>query len=413
MVRVDEGLIGNNSGISPSAMGNKAQSNREPVGSLIRQVKMKKTALAVFPAVACLAACTAGIHRAATTASPVPTRTPAPAWTIPPTPAERSWIYSDALVNFHDLEILSSNEVWAIGDSATVFHGHPRPIWDEYPFDYPGEFHFAGSEELTAIDFPSPDNGWMASYQWKDTRPVGQIHHWDGRSWTATLPSQAGDPIWFDLEFAHDSLGWAAGCNEHQGDSAAGYPHYPVLMQWNGASWTNIALSGRINQGYCLNALEVVTAADAWAVGEMYREEMAPILLLHWDGIRWQDFPTPSGMHGQWRAISATGPSNVWMVSGSEDRLAHWNGTAWDLTEPPVAARPGDDGPAFRAVLALARDDVWIGGRALFHWDGTSWTDAHYDTDHDYIVDIEASPDGQVWALTRSGGLLRLRNTAQ
>jgi hypothetical protein len=303
--------------------------------------------------------------------------------------------------------VLSDDEVWAIGKNGMLIHSFPKYFWDAIPYEYAGEFNIS-TGQLTAIDFISPNDGWLTS-SW------GEIFHWDGQKWTTVVPYNIQTiHSWYDIMFASSDLGWIIGC-AIKGDS-----YYPAIRQWNGISWDDISLSEKIYDGYCLNAIDIVSASDAWIIGEDRGDylgtgglEGGPIVLLHWNGTEWKTFPTPNSMQGAvstaWGDISATSTSDVWIINSDKDTIAHWNGSTWEFTKLPFGFYD-PIGSAYPSVLALSSDDVWVGGRALYHWDGNKWIDCHYDRNNNFIVDIESNPQGDIFALTLRGEILRLWN---
>jgi hypothetical protein len=346
---------------------------------------MKNIAIIIFIAIM-LMSCTAKVPPTVTEI-PLPTATQTA--TPPPTatPTSISWQWSNALVTFNDMAVLSGSEIWAIGQNGTIIHDRPQIMHLTAPYEYPGEYNFASGGYLGAIDFISENDGWL-------TASGGQIFHWDGQKWNTIIPFGFENPRWSDIDFAKSSIGWAAGCQSSNSD-------VPVLRRWNHNSWENITLSGAINDGYCLNDIDVVSETDVWIVGEKYQSGK----LLHWDGLEWQEFPTPPEM-GSGTAVSALDTGQVWVLGGNV--IYYWDGSDWTYTEMPVGFWYSENTLAHATVLALSQSNVWVGGRTLFHWDGSEWKDTSYNSKFGYIVDIEVDPDGNIWALTLLGTTLLL-----
>jgi hypothetical protein len=287
------------------------------------------------------------------------------------------------------MAVLPNKEVWAIGQHGTIIHDRLGVYHLTNPFDYAGEYNFAGGGYLSGVSFISPSDGWLTAFG-------GQIFHWDGQEWSNIVPFGFENPVLLDIEFANGNNGWAAGCYRDSDD-------IPVLIQWNGISWENIALSGEITNGYCLEDIDVVSETNVWIVGDKYQKG----IVIHWDGTQWQNIISPPEMKSG-ESISATSSSNVWVRDG--EKLFYWNGSVWEYIELPISFWYSENDRASPDILALSQDDVWVGGRALFHWDGQQWNNADYDTDFGYIVDIEVDSDGNVWALTLTGTILQLKN---
>ena len=90
------------------------------------------------------------------------------------------------------------------------------------------------------------------------------------------------------LAMAGPADGWTAGftlANATQG------PFLPLLAGWNGRRWRTIPVRLGRGQGGRLDGLAAASAADAWAVGTVFRGGAARPLTLHWDGRRWTRVP--------------------------------------------------------------------------------------------------------------------------
>ena len=110
-------------------------------------------------------------------------------------------------------------------------------------------------------------------------------------------------------------------------------------------------------------------------------------------------------------AVYGSGPSDVWVATLPDHKIARWNGSAWawvaELADSSVLA-----------IAGSGSSDVWLGGTggALWHWDGNALTRANSNTTLD-IQQIAVVASGQAFALAfvpvHSGSfdLLRLEGT--
>ena len=139
-------------------------------------------------------------------------------------------------------------------------------------------------------------------------------------------------------------------------------------------------------------AVNALSPADAWAVGDVYNSTSGALntLAAHWDGTRWVRVPSPSpGVQpggSSLVGVSAASASDVWAVgyyeNGSkvdQNLVVHWNGTRWTQVPSPS---PGA-GDLLNGVTALSATDAWavggtvaggVGQNLVLHWDGTHWT---------------------------------------
>ncbi|MFO0562782.1 MAG: hypothetical protein U0269_32485 [Polyangiales bacterium] len=201
-------------------------------------------------------------------------------------------------------------------------------------------------------------------------------------------------------------------------DSAASRdvtPPTPVSCQAGQWCWQS-----PLPQGNPLNGVHIVSARDAWAVGDRGA-------IVHFDGERWSQVPSPTDvdLHTMWgsgpadvwayglrtrsdaplryalirwngsqwqrvehgalpyiRDLHGSGEDNLWLVTAGSDStsaLSRWNGAAF----VPAPALPDNARP--QSVCARSRTEVWVTAAdprtswptMLYRWDGVAWTLAH------------------------------------
>jgi len=215
------------------------------------------------------------------------------------------------------------------------------------------------------------------------------IDHWNGTTWSQSTPPSfpATNGVhlgWVSASGAADA--WAVGTI-----NLVKHPGYfgPLTLHWNGSAWTNVPDPLPLNPGTALVGVADVSSTNAYAIGN---EGAAYGLVEHWDGTTWTrpaaqpPFPEPNGStfaQNTVDAISATSPSNVWIVGtylhtvfGNiwDPYSVHWNGTAWKLVRMPQAT-----GAVFTSADATGPASVWAAGNGpsgplIAHWNGTAWT---------------------------------------
>ncbi len=137
-----------------------------------------------------------------------------------------------------------------------------------------------------------------------------------------------------------------------------------------------------------LRGVDVVSACDAWAVGNYRGSDNRPKTLIErWNGSSWAVVPSPSpGMRDNLlTSVRGVSPSNIWAVgfylNGPVPRslILHWNGRVWKRVRIP------DLGSGFSqldGVRAISASDAWaVGERAInnaaktliLHWNGHAW----------------------------------------
>ncbi|WP_018655221.1 hypothetical protein [Actinomadura flavalba] len=106
----------------------------------------------------------------------------------------------------------------------------------------------------------------------------------------------------------------------------------------------------------------------------------------HWTGGRWTERDLPVG-RGHIGAVAASGPSNVWALTGAS--VLRWDGRAWTVMREQPATAGG--------LAVIAADDVWIfGARRAWHYDGRTWSERPVPFT---AFRVSARSSSDIWAL--------------
>lgn len=221
----------------------------------------------------------------------------------------------------------------------------------------------AVSYALRAVDGRSATDAWaVGSRTVADERGVARagsfILQWNGATWRETVSPDVG-PL-SAVAAVSNGEAWAL-------NGAAG-----AMLHYSAGQWT--AVTSGVPAGCTLNGLTVVGGNDVWAVGS----QPAGPLVLHWNGFSWQTahLPAFASAGGSLAAVSGSSATDVWAVgadaTGTEGLVLHYDGATWASVANENAAATGWS--ALNAVASAAPADVWTGGDALQHWDGTLWT---------------------------------------
>jgi hypothetical protein len=174
-----------------------------------------------------------------------------------------------------------------------------------------------------------------------------------------------------------------------------------------------------------LDAVTVISACDAWAVGGDRTGSGQRDLLLHWNGQAWTaDQVAGSALFG----VSATAAASAWTVGYANNSVLsttsakRWNGTRWTREASPS---PGSSYSIFDGVAATPAGGAWAVGYAnnsllrdvplAARWTGTQWVQvsspdpggSEQSTD---LIGVAATPAGGAWAVGYYGDA---RNTQQ
>jgi len=168
-----------------------------------------------------------------------------------------------------------------------------------------------------------------------------------------------------------------------------------LIEHWNGTSWTQETSpnpGGNANDNW-LFGVSALSAQNAWAVGFYSDGTLDHTLIEHWNGISWTQVPSPDPAcipGDALNSVTAISPTNVWAVGSVTDcftlngtpAVFHWNGTSW--SEKLINTPNGLLGGELRGVAATSANNVWAVGdyptgqagdanTLIEHWNGTNW----------------------------------------
>jgi hypothetical protein len=281
-------------------------------------------------------------------------------------------------------------------------------VWTGVPAPNEG----AAVNSLGAVTALSPCNVWAVGYYQdvQDGMSLMLAEHWNGSSWTVSLPP-GPDTNFNVLEgVSASSLDrvWAVGLT-----GTATY-----IAQWNGSFWARVPSPSPSSSFNNLGGVAAVSDASAWAVGRYVSGSSSKVLVLHWNGANWtrQAAPTP-GSDGELRGVAALSGRNAWAVgdisatgsSGEKALIEHWNGSKWARVPSP---NPQDaKGDIFlNGVAGTSASNVWaVGGYTnghrfkslIEHWNGRSWKIVASPSPgtSDFLNSVTASSARSAWAV--------------
>lgn len=211
------------------------------------------------------------------------------------------------------------------------------------------------------------------------TNDDGTLMHWDGEAWV-TSPGLVGGPIqWQDLWGRSASDVWAVGSRG-------------AIAHWDGATWSYDASNGQVPNTANLNAV--------WGYGRYVYVVGDEGTFLRWDGSDW----TRSAV-GALDAKTMWGASDddVW-AAGAD--LAHFDGDAWALVEPPWTSRA-------LGLWGFSVNDVWAVGEGgmLAHYDGAMWR-TEQSPESDTLTAVWGAAPNDIWAVSELGHLVHYDGAA-
>ncbi|WP_248959308.1 hypothetical protein [Sphaerisporangium perillae] len=147
--------------------------------------------------------------------------------------------------------------------------------------------------------------------------------------------------------------------------------------------------------------LDVAAAGpgNAWAVGykESAEDREGTPALQHWDGARWTQTAVSSSDAWHLVGVSAGGPDDVWIVgNGESPYAAHWNGARWTGSHPYGVAED-----YFLSDVATSGGHAWLVGRNASQGVITEWRPQGFRqalSADGYLLAVTAKR-GHVWAV--------------
>lgn len=259
------------------------------------------------------------------------------------------------------------------------------PVTQQRPFSNVATTNPNNGGALTAVSADSRSDAWAVGNYSTAARPyVPFVARWNGTRWT-TIPSPnpglANGTSLHGVSTLSPTDAWAVGAYTPSAGTAGA-----LILHWDGSRWTQVPSPSTGDPE--LYAVSAVSASDVWAVGIYSTDKVKPFIV-HWNGTRWTQVPSPSpGFAAILNGVSARSATDAWAVgyyaptaSGQLRPLTlHWNGTRWtEVRSPSPAGATGDTG--LLGVSTVSPDDAWAAGysgsssRATFllHWNGTHW----------------------------------------
>jgi hypothetical protein len=267
----------------------------------------------------------------------------------------------------------------------------------------------SGRNVLAGTAAIAPNDVWAVGFFVNNSSVYQTLaEHWDGSAWsTVTTPNVGpGNNLLTSVTAIGPGDVWAVGFWRSGNSTTVAQP---LTEHWNGNGWTVVATPSVPNYSTPLYGVGSDAAGDVWAVGVSYVFPVQPTgprgqaFALRWIGGGWSIWPTASvvapfagpgvdfmGLSGV-KVVSAT---EAWAVGDGQDYtgstpvspdmafIERWDGSSWSQVQPPTHAN-GD----FLVDVQGTTGDLWtVGGQnqsyqsaadtvLIEHWNGTTWTE--------------------------------------
>ncbi|TDD74491.1 hypothetical protein E1293_29500 [Actinomadura darangshiensis] len=286
----------------------------------------------------------------------VPGTIPGTGRTIPGNPVVRRWKNGGwveyglqglpARATITDVDTAGAEDVWIDG---TRFDGDANVAGP-----YLG--HFTGSRfDEVALPAASRTLNLQASGAgvWA-TVDDGGVYRRTGGTWThvTTLPNvylrtfhiRADDDIWV--------LG-----------TPGQYDRTLEAHHWDGRSWTRVPVDQPPEGINGITDMVAVSPTEAWAVGVSYRTSPSTPVLVHWDGTSWSSVTPPPGLNALTRIVKG-GDGTLWALGHLIDEPA----------KPGLLRYSGGTWERVATTAVPNRSNIYPNGLAVVPGTGALWT---------------------------------------
>jgi hypothetical protein len=263
------------------------------------------------------------------------------AWSIVPSPSPTPAV-GLMYVDLSAVSAAGPNDVWAAGQKNFTGQGGyvgtrvmalhwDGSAWSEIPLPVPqqasSEFQGASGDRLLDVVAIAPDDVWLvgAWYRFLPSDAViwpGVAMHWDGSDMEVFEPPFVTTTTqqWLNAvdAVASDDV-WAVG----EGGGSVSY-----IFHFDGSAWSHVP--GPVpGTSRVLSEVLALASDDVWVGGYYSTASDVFPLLLHWNGISWTQVASPAG--GLVLAAFAADDIFTAGVNG----FAHWNGASWSAEPGP------------------------------------------------------------------------------
>jgi hypothetical protein len=318
----------------------------------------------------------------------------------------------------YGVTVMSSCNAWAVGgvsiggtDQTLIVHWNGTR-WQEAEGPNP-----SSDDWLNAVTGTSSRNIWAVGQFATNTGTQTLIAHWGGTRWRQVhSPDPAG------LSGSNALLGvdaLSAGDAWAVGDSAKGTVLQTLIVHWNGTRWRQVPSpnpGGPANDN-ALSGVAAISANNIWAVGEYGSGTITKTLILHWNGTRWRQVPSPnpgSGFAGI-DGVAGASSRNIWAVGDyfngatTQALIMHWNGTRWRrVISPEPGSRDRLLGLAILSRSSALAAGYYSNGHAfqtlIVRWTGTRWrrvpsSDPGGSLHDNFVYSVAATSASNAWAV--------------
>jgi hypothetical protein len=340
--------------------------------------------------------------------------------------------------NLQAVSAVSDTDAWAVGSTNAELNGvGAKPLIDNWNGTAWSQVATpvtpGNTASLAAVSASSATDAWAVGHTQVNREDFAPLAlHWNGTAWSVSasaataLAGQIADGV-TDIS-PTDAYAIGGGL----GSASSG-----LVAQWNGSTWSQVAVPLPSGAGptSSLDAISASGPDDVWILGtyELSSTDLrSETYSLYWNGSTWSVVPMPLNPSSnieafyELNAIQVNSPTDVWAVGSSDvtnattgvttgsELIEHWNGTAWSIVPSPA---PGSGSDLSGVTTSNAANDVWAVGdytpagateaqTLTLNWNGTDWTQVASPDNGSPSVLLSASTNpgaSIVWAVGTSG----------
>ncbi|MGI8330095.1 hypothetical protein ACRYCC_09010 [Actinomadura scrupuli] len=262
----------------------------------------------------------------------------APQWRDDPTPVPQ---YPGAL---NQIDAVDARTAWTVGVEENNGQQSAVYRWDGTRWNRQTAPHIV----------PTDVAGADAGHAWAGgiTLTGGAALYWNGTTWNR-VDYPGGIPV--GIAAAPDGSAWSVGGALFGGGG--------VVLRWTGSAWAKVTVP--LPPGASLTAVAAGSAHDVWISGSAGTGDDVRPFVMHWDGGSWRTIALPvpgDAAHSLIMRIHVVSPADVWAIrSPASSALLHWNGLRWQEIPTPGAVGAlsvTDDGGRGAWVVPYTDDDA-------------------------------------------------------
>lgn len=215
--------------------------------------------------------------------------------------------------------VVSASDIWAVGGS---FNANTDTIqtltehWNGSKWSIVSSPNGSNSfNSLNGVIAVSSNDVWAVGDSLDRQTQVDQTltEHWDGTQWSVVSSPNSGtyDNL-FGMTAASANDIWAVGLAASNEVAL----QKTLIEHWDGTQWSIVNSPSRKQHNNILSGVAAVSANDIWAVGVSSTPSgVLQTLTEHWNGTKWSIVPSPNVQNNDYlNGVAALSAHNIWTV---------------------------------------------------------------------------------------------------